>query len=81
MKTWYDRNQGLIWATSVAVSAVLWVYATFITKEALAEKEASIRTYVDEKHHGVEKSVERIENDVRDIKAVTIETLREMRRR
>lgn len=52
------------WATATAVVFIVaWLFNTFATTGALAEKEKSLTSYVDEKNKGVETSLN-------DIKAV-----------
>lgn len=56
-----------VWISSIVAGLILWLFQTFATIQAVAEKEGSLRAYVDEKHRGVE-------NRLDDIKAIVERT-------
>lgn len=75
MGKWLNEFKELIWMSSIAVAIVIYLMTTFSTQSALAEKEASIKEYVDEKHESVKSTLtdmkttlERIDQRVYDLK-------------
>jgi hypothetical protein len=55
------QMQFFLWAASVGVGIVVFVYSTFTTQAALEEKEKAILGYVDVRHDAVQTRLERIE--------------------
>lgn len=53
MGSWFKKFEALIWAATIAFMSLAWIYATFTTKEALAQKEVQITQMVELKHAGV----------------------------
>lgn len=47
-----------VWLAGIIAGVMLWLFQTFATLSAVAEKEVSVRTYVDEKHRGVENRLD-----------------------
>lgn len=46
--------------STIVVGVVLWLFQTFATINAVAEKESSLRSYVDQKHSAVESRLDDI---------------------
>lgn len=61
MGKWYTDFKVIIWAFSLAVVSLSWAYSLFATKEAMAEKEQSMRVYVDQRHSSVEHRLDAIQ--------------------
>lgn len=81
MEKWYTKNQGLIWATGVCIGSIIWIYATFPTKEVLADQMVAARTYVDKIDQNANGRLDRIESALDKLNENTIEILKEMRKR
>lgn len=68
-----------LWAVSVGVGIMVFVYSTFSTQAALQEKEAAIMDYVDVRHGGVEHRLDKIEEILERIDQRTYELQRRMK--
>lgn len=77
MKKLYTLLREHIWLSSVVAALILWLFQTFATISAVAEKETSLRTYVDEKHRGVENRLD----DLKTIMERVDERVYELNRR
>jgi hypothetical protein len=53
--------------TTIVVGVVLWLFQTFATISAVAEKESSLRSYVDQKHSAVEQRLDDISSVLKRI--------------
>ena len=62
MSKWFKQFEALIWAATVALASMGYVYASFATKE-----------YVDQKHNSVVQILERIDTAVQKIDDRTYE--------
>lgn len=57
MGKWFKQFEALVWAATIALGALVFVYQAFATKE-----------YVDIKHEGVVNILTEIRQDVREIR-------------
>lgn len=57
MGKWFRQFEAIIWAISLALASLAFVYQSFATKE-----------YVDMKHEGVMDVLKEIRTDVREIR-------------
>lgn len=64
-KSWFKQFEALIWAATLALTSLGYVYASFATKE-----------YVNQKHDGVMKVLEKIDSAVQKIDDRTYELAR-----
>ena len=51
-----------LWPITLVVGVLLWLFQTFVTASAMAEKERALRSYVDEKHTSVEHRLDDLKN-------------------
>ena len=58
MGKWFKQFEALIWAATIALACMLFMFQAFATKE-----------YVDIKHEGVMDILREIRTDVREIRA------------
>lgn len=58
MGSWFKQFESLIWAVTLALMSLIFMYSSFATKE-----------YVDIKHEGVMELLKDIRDDVREIRA------------
>lgn len=80
MGKWFVDFQALVWAATIALGALAWTYSSFATKEALNEKDQSLRSYVDQKHNSVLHILERVESTLQRVDERTYELNRKSRR-
>lgn len=66
MGGWFKKFEALIWAASLAMASLAFVYTSFATKE-----------YVDTKHAGVVQMLQDIKNSVDKIDQRTYDLARE----
>lgn len=60
VKKLFEDLKFTIGICAMALSALVWAYSIFATKDALAEKEQNLKTYVDQKHTAVENRLDGI---------------------
>lgn len=58
MGKWFKDFEALVWAATIAVGSMVFIFQAFATKE-----------YVDTKHEGVMEVLKEIREDVREIRA------------
>lgn len=51
-----------VWVSGLVAGIILWLFQTFATLQAVAERENSLREYVNEKHRGVESRLDDIKS-------------------
>jgi hypothetical protein len=84
MRRWYSTNKAAIEAgvaavigiISITVVIILWLFATFPTKEAVAIKDQTLI----EKVEVVDRKVDKLDVKIEKIDDRTVEILREMRK-
>lgn len=84
MRKWYTANEAgiravvatLMGAISLVVVILLWLFATFPTKEAIAIRDQTLIEKVERVDHKVDK----IDDKVEKVKDFAVEILREMRK-
>lgn len=62
MGSWFKQFEALVWAATIALGALVFVYQAFATKE-----------FVNVKHEGVMDVLKDIRQDVRDIRHELLE--------
>ena len=67
MGKWFTQFQALIYAATISIAAILYLITTFATNSALAEKEISMKQYVDQKHESVRGDLDAIKDTLNRI--------------
>ncbi len=83
MRRWYVSNKtaieslaaAVVGVASVTLIIVLWLFATFPTKEAIAIKDQTLI----EKVENIDQKVDRVDGKIEKIDERTIDILKEMR--
>lgn len=59
---WFKKNADIIKVVTLVAAMIVWLYNNFGTVGMVKAAEANMRLYVDEKHVGVDKRLESMEN-------------------
>ena len=61
LKDFLDNFKEVIWVVSTVIAVAIYVFSTFATQSALADKESDLKEYVDQKHLSVESRLDKLE--------------------